>query len=255
MFMLRLSLFIFIVCFSFCNAVFAAGQEYVVVLHGIARSSDHMKDVEIELLRNRFQVINVDYSSTDLPLDKLVDEVQLIINEQLPDEHEQVHFVGYSMGGVVARGVVAKYRPERLGRVVMLGTPNQGSEVADTFADSWLYKSVYGPAGQELTTDNADVLHAKFGAVNYPLGIVAGNGSVDPVSSVLIPGDDDGKVSIESTRIKGMTDHIVVGASHPFLPQNVDALKQMVYFLRYGEFNRFGWGEEEAQWENGVESE
>ena len=72
---------------------------------------------------------------------------------------DPVHFVGYSMGGLIIRAYLQKYRPQHLGRVVMLGTPNQGSEVADAIRHFWLYRRFYGPAGQELITDQTAFAH------------------------------------------------------------------------------------------------
>ena len=75
-----------------------------------------------------------------------------------------------------------------------------------------------------------------FGEVNYELGIVAGNATIDPVSSLIIPGDDDGKVAVERTKLDGMKDHITINASHTFFPSNKKVQKQTLYFLKYGQF-------------------
>ncbi len=101
------------------------------------------------------------------------------------------------------------------------------------FEDNWLYKKIYGPAGKELTTNNA-VMEKLLGKVDYELGVIAGNSTIDPISSTIIPGDDDGKVSIKSTKFKGMKDHIVVSASHTFFPSNKTVHQQTEYFLKHG---------------------
>ena len=218
------------------GAVWASSNgEQVVVLHGIARSSSHMEQLSKFLESNGYTVFNMDYPSTKHPLDKLAAIVASDVREKVrPDQ--PVHFVGYSMGGIVTRAVLNKYRPDNLGRVVQLASPNNGSEVADLLKGNWLYESVYGPAGKQLVTEDAGI-DALLGKVDYELGVLAGNFSIDPVSSAVIPGDDDGKVSVESTKVDGMRDHKLIYASHTFFPQNSDVQKQTLHFLRFGQFD------------------
>ena len=139
------------------------------------------------------------------------------------------------MGGLVVRAVLNKQRPENLGRVVQLASPNKGSEVADLVQNNWLYQMIFGPAGQQLTTDQTG-LGDVLGKVDYELGVIAGNSTIDPASSYVIPGDDDGKVSIKSTRVEGMKAHLIVPASHTFFPAYEIVHKQTAYFLKHGNF-------------------
>ncbi|MEM7291276.1 MAG: alpha/beta fold hydrolase [Pseudomonadota bacterium] len=207
-----------------------------MLLHGIARSSSHMEELETYLNDLGFTVFNIDYPSTDHSLDKLAAMVASELRKTV-DPYRPLHFVGYSMGGIVTRIVLNNYRPDNLGRVVQLATPNGGSEVADFLKENWLYEKVYGPAGQQLVTEGAGISEL-MGKVDYEMGIIAGNFTIDPVSSALIPGEDDGKVSVESTRVPGMRDHIVVSASHTFFPQNSIVHRQAANFLRFGAFLR-----------------
>ncbi|MEM9332895.1 MAG: alpha/beta fold hydrolase [Pseudomonadota bacterium] len=210
------------------------GAEQVVLLHGIARSSSHMEELETFLEDKGYQVFNLDYPSTEHDLDVLTAMVASDIRSKI-DPSKPMHFVGYSMGGIVTRALLNKYRPDNLGRVVQLASPNQGSEVADTLKEVWLYEQIFGPAGQQLVTEGAGI-EELLGTVDYELGVVAGNFSIDPVSSSIIPGDDDGKVSVESTKVEGMHDHIVVFASHTFFPQSKEVQRQTLHFLRTGFF-------------------
>lgn len=210
--------------------------EQVVILHGIARSSSHMEELAAFLQSEGYAVFNLDYPSTKHPLEELVRITGAKMRARI-DPSRPVHFVGYSMGGVLVRAMLNKNRPENLGRVVQLAAPNKGSEVADVLKENWLYENFYGPAGQQLTTDQHG-LQNLFGPVTYELGVIAGNASIDPISSSLIPGEDDGKVSIESTRVPGMKDHLVVRATHTFFPQNTEVHRQTLNFLRDGFFSR-----------------
>ncbi len=234
-FLVRTLLCLLIAPFLLAASSFASERgEQVVLLHGIFRSSSHMEDLEEVLKAKGFTVFNLDYPSTEFPLDQLASMVAKDVREKI-DPSKPVHFVGYSMGGIVTRIVLNKYRPDNLGRVVQLASPNGGSEVADFLKENWLYETFYGPAGQQLVTQGGGI-EELMGKVDYPLGVVAGNFSIDPVSSHIIPGDDDGKVSVESTKVPGMKDHVVVYASHTFFPQNDTVHAQTLNFLRFGSF-------------------
>lgn len=210
--------------------------DYVVILHGIARSSVHMKPMADYLQAQDYDVVNLDYPSTKYTLEELTERIHERLAIRLTED-KPVHFVGYSMGGLVVRALIHSYRPAKLGKVVLLGVPNHGSEVADFLKNNWLYKIFYGPAGQQLTTNNKET-EKRLGSVDYELGVIAGNSSIDPISSYIIGGDDDGKVSVASTKVDGMKDHIVVRASHTFFPGNKEAQRQVAYFLKHGMFDK-----------------
>jgi len=186
------------------------------------------------LKQHGYTVYNLDYPSTEYTLEQLAARVATIVRENIRAD-QPVHFVGYSMGGIVTRIVLNKYRPDNLGRVVQLASPNKGSEVADFLKTNPLYETIYGPAGQQLVTEGAGI-DELLGKVDYEMGVIAGNFSIDPVSSSIIPGEDDGKVSIESTKVEGMKDHVIVSASHTFFPSNHEVHKNTLNFLRFGAF-------------------
>lgn len=210
--------------------------EYVVILHGIARSSSHMKRLATYLEKNGFDVINLDYPSTTYTIEELTDIINQAIIQRVVED-KPIHFIGYSMGGLMVRALLHKYQYRNLGRVIQLAPPNQGSEVADFIKNFWPYKKIYGPAGQQLITNQSLIKHL-FGDVTYELGIIAGNAAIDPICRMIIPGENDGKVAVERTKLTGMKDHIIVKASHTFFPSNKIVQKQTLYFLKNGTFMR-----------------
>ena len=208
--------------------------DYVIILHGITRSNKHMQKLATYLQKDGFDVINLSYPSTTHTIEDLTEIINKEISQRTPED-KRIHFIGYSMGGLMVRALIHKYNYKNLGKVVQLAPPNQGSELADFVKNFWPYKKIFGPAGQQLITDQSAVKHI-FGEVNYELGIIAGNATIDPISSAIIPGENDGKVAVKRTKLEGMKDHIVVSASHTFFPFNKEVQKQTLYFLKNGNF-------------------
>jgi hypothetical protein len=119
----------------------------------------------------------------------------------------------------------------------MLSPPNRGSEAADHLRDSVLYAWLNGPAGQQLRT-GPEGLPEQLGPVTFPLGIITGNrhSFFDAWLSEVIPGADDGKVSVERARVEGMDDFLVLPYSHPFIMNADEVIVQTVHFLELGRF-------------------
>jgi triacylglycerol lipase len=185
-----------------------------------------------------YRVLNVDYASRTTSIAELADTViSQAVAECRAEEATTIHFVTHSLGGVLVRSYLTRRSLPDLGRVVMLGPPNQGSEVVDILGRLWIFGAINGPAGRELGTGR-DSTPNRLGPVDFALGVIAGDRSVNLINSMLIRGCDDGKVSVERTKIGGMTDHLVLPTAHPFLPRNRQAIRQTVHFLRTGAFDR-----------------
>jgi hypothetical protein len=178
-----------------------AVADSVILLHGLARSDWSMKKLEKALVKRGYRVQNVGYKST-------------LVRQYL--RHHDI---------------------DKLGRVVMLGPPNKGSEVVDKLRDFPGFHFYHGDAGLELGTGAAS-LPNKLGQANFDLGVIAGTRSVNLFLSRMISGVNDGKVSVENTRVEGMRDHIEMEVTHTFMMRNKQVIGQVIHYLETGKFDR-----------------
>lgn len=215
----------------------AMGKEAVILLHGLARTDKSMTKMAAALEAGGFNFLNVDYPSREATVGNLATK---IIDAALADpkinQAERIHFVTHSMGGILVRHYLKSKHPDRLGRVVMLGPPNQGSEVVDKLGNTKVFTAINGPAGSQLGT-GPDSLPNQLGPVDFELGVIAGDRSINWINSLMIPGPDDGKVSVERTKVQGMKAHRVVHVTHPFLMNDDEVIRLTITFLRTGDFS------------------
>jgi len=214
----------------------AAPTDCVILLHGLARTERSMARLRRALERHGYCVINVGYDSRKGDVATLA-EAAIAPALEASADCGRIHFVTHSLGGILLRQFLAQHRIENLGRVVMLGPPNKGSEVVDRLRKVPGFHFINGDAGLELGTGEAS-LPNRLGPANFDLGIIAGTRSVNLILSTLIPGTDDGKVSVGNTQLEGMNDHIEMDVTHTFMMRNTGVIKQVIHYLETGKFER-----------------
>ena len=187
-----------------------------------------------------YHVCNVPYPSRKHSIEVLAsDFVAPAVRACRSNESETVHFVTHSLGGIIVRQLAKSEADLKIGRVVMLSPPNHGSEVVDKLGTLSLFALINGPAGLQLATGE-EYVPRSLGPASFDVGVITGSRTVNPILSLLIPGDDDGKVSIESAKLEGMKDFCVIPSSHTFIMNNKRAIAQALAFLAEGKFACLG---------------
>jgi len=216
----------------------ASAAECVVLLHGLARSSMSMNKMQRELEGAGYTTANVDYPSRDHSVEELADIAIVggLDSCRANDDIERIHFVTHSLGGILVRQYLSHGDIPELGRVVMLGPPNQGSAAVDELGEVPGYDWVNGPAGRQLGKGE-DSVPLQLGPADFELGVIAGNRTIDPITSAVLENPDDGRVSVEDTKLEGMADFVVVNHSHAFMMRMRRTIELTKSFLKTGRFD------------------
>jgi pimeloyl-ACP methyl ester carboxylesterase len=208
-----------------------------ILLHGLGRGPGSLGKMQAALESRGYVVWNEGYPSTSAR----VEELSRVIDKGMKFCGERgatrIDFVTHSMGGILVRHYFQLRPTDKVGAVVMLAPPNHGSEVVDAYHGAWWFRWALGPAAQELGT-GPDSLPNRMGPVPLNIGIIAGTRTSDPWFASLFSGPNDGKVSVESAKLAEMRDFLTVPAGHTFLMKSDEAIRQTLYFLENGRFNR-----------------
>lgn len=208
--------------------------ETVVLLHGLGRTERSMARMAGALEEAGYRVVNLGYPSRDHAIEALADSLAVEL-ERCCATVGTLHFVTHSMGGILVRAWVREHDPESLGRVVMLSPPNQGSDVAERLPEE-LVELLMGPAALQLGTDSASV-PVRLPPVEFELGVIAGDASLNPLFSSWLPGEDDGMVAVESAWVDGATAFMIVPYTHTFIMYRDRVIEETLRFLETGRFS------------------
>ena len=210
--------------------------ECVVLLHGLGRLSNSMSELEMKLASAGYSVSNIKYPSRSHPIDLLaVDAIGRGLTQCRSEGSGEIYFITHSLGGILLRYYLSENTISELGRVVMLGPPNQGSEIVDGLLTLPGFGFIGGPAGVALGTGEGSIINS-LGPVEFDLGIIAGSTNINPLEFLFIAGPSDSVVSIESTKVQGMNAHMVLPVTHTFMMRNNEVIEQAIHYLKTGSF-------------------
>lgn len=203
-----------------------------ILIHGYLRAKDSLNAMKLALEKAGFEVYAINYPSSWQELGTLASSTSTLL-QRVSRDFEEVNVVTHSMGGIIARKVLAGSPLKGNGRLVMLAPPNQGAHMADLLLSWWPSQHIAGPAGKELVTQ-ASSFARNAGTPGCPFLVIAGGRGDDSGYNPALPGDDDGVVSVQETQLEGATAHVVVPALHTFLMNNEEAIRRTVGFLQTG---------------------
>ncbi|WP_223670793.1 esterase/lipase family protein [Kangiella shandongensis] len=213
-------------------------KEAVILIHGMGRSHRSMRKLEVFLKAKGYVTYNRSYPSTVANVER---SAVHYINSALANiSHESistVHFVTHSLGGLLVRYFLSNHQMKKLGRIVMLSPPNQGSEVAERYRKHFWYKWITGIPGQQLYQNNNPLLK-ELKPLKTEVGIIAGTRSSDPWFNHAFEHPHDGKVSVNGAQLPEMKQMIQVPHGHTFIMNKASVKNHIANFLATGNFYR-----------------
>ena len=224
------------------GAVAPNAEKVVIVLHGLMRSSNSMEPISRYIRENSdYQIINMEYASSRSEVASHARDLAFLI-DHLGKDVKEISFVAHSMGNIVVRHYLKDLNgngaqvDQRFHRMVMIGPPNQGSQMARFLRNNLLFKSLAGVPGIELGEQWED-LESRLATPHFDFGIIAGaQTESQKFNNFILSGPDDFTVSLEETRLVGARDWLVRPLIHTTMMKNEIALESTVRFLKSGYF-------------------
>ncbi|WP_068991235.1 alpha/beta fold hydrolase [Kangiella sediminilitoris] len=213
-------------------------KEAVILIHGMGRTHRSMRKLETFLKSKGYITYNRSYPSTVANVERsAVHYINSALATLAHENISKVHFVTHSLGGLLVRYFLSNHQIKKLGRVVMLAPPNQGSEVAERYQEKFWYKWITGVPGQQLQQTNNRLLR-DMKPLKTEVGIIAGIKSSDPWFNHVFQYAHDGKVSVEGAKLPEMTEMIKVPHGHTFIMNKTSVKNHIANFLASGNFFR-----------------
>jgi triacylglycerol lipase len=206
-----------------------AERDTVVLLHGMGRTRASLLVLQMHLQLHGFATTNFPYRTSTTTLDGITRALRKHIDEAVSGD--RYHLVGHSLGNIIIRNAGKSGYPQGLGRIVMIAPPNHPAKLAVALRDSDLYQWLTGDCGRKL---GDDAFYRDLPVPDVEFGIISG----DKGQSVTFDEPNDGIVTVESTKLSTMTDHVQVSNVHTFIMNAVATRAQCVHFLRHGRFFR-----------------
>jgi triacylglycerol lipase len=207
----------------------------VILVHGLFNRPIVMKRIDWALEREGYHVVNWGYPSREYAIEEHAAKLDRLVRSINSDR--TIHFVGFSLGSLVIRYFLTHYDLPHPGRFVMIAPPNHGSERADQLYPYRWFRWLYGTRSTEQLCASNRRFYEELGRPPIEFGIIAGGRGNDRGFSRFLKGDDDGTVSVESAKLEGAADFILLPHPHTVLVLTPETARQVTVFLRTGRFN------------------
>lgn len=206
----------------------SSGDETVVLLHGIGRGRASLWLLDTRLQQAGYKTLNYPCAAQSESLEDIAKQLCVFISEKV--KTQKYHLIAHSLGNLVIRIAFKHGYPDGLEKIVMLAPPNRPTELARALRDNPIYKWFTNDEGWLLASDD---FYSQLPVPNVPFGIIAGNRG----QAFMLTEPNDGVITVESTKLEGMSDWIVVPQAHTFIMNSRIVAELCVSFIKQGKFD------------------
>ena len=214
----------------------------VIVLHGLFRTRSSMETLGAAVRdAGGYSVFCMGYPTTRGSVHAHAQSLDNVIRSL--EGISEINFMAHSLGNLVVRHWLKDLQDagrtlpkgQSFGRMVMLAPPNRQPQLATLLVRGTIANIVAGPAAGELAA-GWEKLEPKLATPHFEFGVLAGGKEDGKGYNPLIPGDDDGVVTVESTRLPGARDFRLLPVLHSFFMNDRRVHELAIQFLRHGHF-------------------
>jgi pimeloyl-ACP methyl ester carboxylesterase len=205
-------------------------RELVVLVHGIWMTGLEMSLLAFRLRSAGFATERFFYHSL---FATPAQNAERLYDFLLRQQAANLHLVAHSLGGIVLLHLFDRFNDLPPGRVVLLGSPVQGSGVAKRLNSAFMTRGLIGQSGEHGLLGGAPEWKAE-----RDLGVIAGSSGFGVGNLVGgIDGPGDGTVSLSETCLPGASDYSQIPVSHMGMVVSMDVAKEAIRFLQMGRFS------------------
>lgn len=233
--MKKYSFFLLIIQLFFTIGARASHKVYLI--HGYGGPGFEMNSIYKAIQKEKYNCEIYTYPSLVKDVDSVGSEA---FNKIQKENYDTVSFITHSMGALVVRSMYEHLDSLTtfpfIYRIIMIAPPNNGSPVADFFAQFSFLKFIVGPNVNNLTTNPVT------GAGKYPIptcevGLIAGSFGNERGFNIFVKGDNDGVLIPEKTKLGIEKDVVFVKSWHIGLLFNKKVIEHVISFLHAGKFS------------------
>lgn len=216
-------------------------KENVIVIHGFGQDAKGMAFISETLEKEGFNVCPLEYKTIGKSIDKIKAQVSDQIDDCFThfDTSYKTHFIGHSLGGLMIRNYFSEnpnnYKNKQVDKIVLMGTPNQGSPISDVYKRRNLF-GMLGEMSMALGTGEDDFANS-LPEPSYPIAIIAGN-KPWRITKAIFNEPNDGLVPVSSTKLENMSDFIELPIDHAGMRSDQDVMNEILVYLHKGKFSK-----------------
>ena len=209
----------------------SSGKEVVVLVHGLWMKGPELFYIRYKLWRQGYKTYQFHYSSIIKSPEENAASLYQFVSKI---DAEVIHFVAHSLGGIVLNHLFQHHEIKQNGKVVMIGTPLNGSAAAAYLNKKKFLKKILGRSVIKGLLGDAPKWGSKKWISKRKICIVAGTSGIGAgqiVAGSVMSNPNDGTVNLHETHLENADESHEIARSHFLLLASNKVVKIITQFL------------------------